>query len=201
MGILIDISDIVALIRSFTSMFDQFSSCSVNREWNRMVARHSFLLRVVDFGDPVSFARIPSERIIRLAGSRLRRLKLCDFGGPARSHYNPNHPDYDIVKILQPMVVQNLQHIEILGHLHVTKMLDLISVLSQSPSPHVIQISSCNCFNWIPKDSEDLRGRLCFSLRVREGCPNSHPPRQVDESSPGEDFLCIVLLSLWSKGN
>lgn len=127
---MIESSDLIALIRSFTSMFDQFHSCAVSRQWQLMVNCHTLLLRVLDFANPLT----PFSRIINLAGSRIRRLKLYDFGS-------------DIHEILLPLGFHNLEHLEISGHVSKAQIHILISILNKSQSPSLtIRFTSCDCF-------------------------------------------------------
>ena len=142
--VLIESSDLLALIRSFTTMFDQLNGCAVSREWNQMVAAHPLMLRVLDFGNPLTFARSPFQRIIKFAGSRLRRLKLCDFGHFGSLHHL-HHPNYDLNVLLLPVVI-NLERLEIVGHITGDKLRLFLDVLTRSTAPQItIQLATCSC--------------------------------------------------------
>lgn len=138
--------DLIALICSFTSMFDQLKNSCVSRTWHRMISTHPFLLWNLDFGNPLTFSLAPLQHILNLAGSRIRRLKLCDFG-----HFLPWNPPYhpisDISLILQPRFVHNLEFLELVGHLSSEPIITLIfTLLTKSQAPQItLRIATCSC--------------------------------------------------------
>lgn len=139
----IESSDIIALIRSFTTMFEQFTSCSVSQKWKRMVYTHPFLLRVLEFGNPLPCTPQPFKCILTTSGSRLRRLKIYNSSILTNQL---NHLKYDIDELLQPMIVKNLEYLEIVGHVSPCAAQILDDILTASCAPQItIRFATCPC--------------------------------------------------------
>lgn len=173
--VVITSSDIIALIRSFTTLFEQLRGCSVNKEWKRMIDAHPMLLHVLDFGNPITFLRVPFEPIIKLAGSRIRRLKLCNLY-PL--------PFYNIQDLLLSAVT-NLQYLEIVGHISPEKFRLVLDVFVQSKVRRItIRMATCSC--WISFWTNNQRTP---KIKVETGV-DCHFSNQACDNCGTKDLWC-----------
>lgn len=127
-----EITDIVALIRSWTTMYEQLTSRRVNRGWNRMVSDHPALLQEIYVGNPHTFTYTPL-RVIKQAGSRIRRLIIAKH-------------NYDIVEIFQTPLRVHLEYLEIWGHVDIQEARVWRRIMNSSKAIHItVRIASCSC--------------------------------------------------------
>ena len=171
--VVIQSSDLIALIRSFTTMFDQLNGCAVSRQWNQMVAGHPLLLRNVDFGNPSIFSGAPIKLIIHKAGLRLRRLKICDFShSPLPNSHS--YLVYDFSSILVPQIIQNLEYLELVGHITVKQCRLLLEIITPQQIL-IIRLATCPCcldafHALIQHETKTIRLESSISLYTSDPC-------------------------------
>lgn len=150
--------DLVASILSFSTMLEQLGTCRVNRDYNKLIASHPFLLRIINF-PPSTMRRLHLVSIFRRSAGRVRELKLFPVLDKLIT----------VLSLPPPVLYRHLERVEIIGHIFQRDYSFLLRVCSSFLFIYS-QCSSCKQHYQIKEIKEILQDRRSTLQPAAEEC-------------------------------